>query len=119
MTAHALVATDVEQVVADSLYGTPGAKLARPMQSMCGDISAMVPRIQAPVLIVAGEFDRVDPPAQVKAEVLARILTASLHELPGHRPSFEVEIDAYAAAMANAEPRSPERFRAMSRTMIF
>lgn len=83
LTAHALAATDAEQVVADSLRGTPGAKLAWPMQSMCEDISAMVPRIQVPVLIVAGELDRVDPPAQVKAEVLARIPTASLHELPG------------------------------------
>lgn len=101
LTAQALPAADVEQVVADSLRGTLDAKLAWPMQSMCEDLGAMVPRIQVPVLIVAGELDHVDPPAQVKAEVLARIPTASLHELSGtgHLSPLESP-QAVAAAIA-------------------
>jgi pimeloyl-ACP methyl ester carboxylesterase len=72
-----------EQVVSDSLRGAPGAKIAWPTRTSAEDISAAVTAIAVPTLVIAGELDKIDPPAILQAEVLTRIPQASMRVLPG------------------------------------
>lgn len=76
----------VEQIVQDSLSGTPEAKLAWPTSAIDEDISAEVSRISVPTLVLAGERDRLDSVAQHRREVIARISGARLEIIPqsGH-----------------------------------
>jgi len=83
LTAKALSEHDLQQVVEDSLRGAPAAKVAWPMKTMMEDITGAVGRIRVPVLIVAGELDKVDLVDTLKAEVLARIPGATMQTLPG------------------------------------
>jgi pimeloyl-ACP methyl ester carboxylesterase len=83
LTAKTLSEQDLQQVVEDSLRGTPGAKTAWPMQTMMEDITGAVAHIRVPVLIVAGELDKVDLVEALKSEVLARIPGAIMQTLPG------------------------------------
>jgi pimeloyl-ACP methyl ester carboxylesterase len=62
-----------EQIVEDSMSGSPEATLAYPTASILEDISAEVPRINVPTLVLAGELDQLDPIEQHKREVAARI----------------------------------------------
>ncbi|RDS83542.1 alpha/beta hydrolase [Dyella monticola] len=83
LTAKTLSKDDLEQVVEDSLRGAPGAKLAWPLNTMMEDISAVTVKIKVPVLILAGELDKVDSVDQLKTEVLARIPGATMQTVPG------------------------------------
>ena len=83
----------VEQIVEDSLSGTPEAKLAWPTHGMAEDISTQVEDIVVPTLVLAGEFDRLDSIEQHRKEVVARIsgselkiVTGSGHLLPIDAP---------------------------------
>jgi pimeloyl-ACP methyl ester carboxylesterase len=102
LTGKALSKSDLEQVIEDSLRGAPAAKIAWPMQAMMEDITAATSRINVPVLIVAGELDKVDPVNAVKAEVLARIAGATMLTLPGTGHLSPLEAPA-ALAEAIAE----------------
>jgi pimeloyl-ACP methyl ester carboxylesterase len=83
LTAKALSEHDLQQVVEDSLRGAPAAKTAWPMKTMMEDITGAVAHIRVPVLIVAGELDKVDLVDVLKSEVLARIPGATMQTLPG------------------------------------
>ncbi|NYE63635.1 pimeloyl-ACP methyl ester carboxylesterase [Duganella sp. 1224] len=83
LTAKPLTAAQREQVVADSLRGTPEARAAWPAHTSREDISAEVQRIAVPTMVVAGELDKVDPVAVLAAELLPRIPQATLYVLPG------------------------------------
>ena len=76
----------VEQVVRDSLSGTPEAKRAWPATAMLEDISTEVSKIAVPTLVLAGEQDRLDSIEQHRREVVARIAGATLEVIPqsGH-----------------------------------
>ena len=74
---------DRAQVIADSLRGAPQAKKAWPASTSLEDISGMVGKIDCPTLVISGEFDRVDTPEVLKAELMPRIPHATLHVLPG------------------------------------
>jgi 3-oxoadipate enol-lactonase len=76
----------VEQIVQDSLSGTPEAKLAWPTSAIDEDISAEVLKISVPTLVLAGELDRLDSIEQHRREVIARIPGARLETIPrsGH-----------------------------------
>jgi pimeloyl-ACP methyl ester carboxylesterase len=50
---------------------------------MMEDITGVVAHIHVPVLIVAGELDKVDLVEALKSEVLARIPGAIMQTLPG------------------------------------
>lgn len=83
----------LEQIVEDSLAGSPGAKLAWPTSAIMEDMSNEVPKIKMPTLIVAGGEDRLDPVEQHRSEVLPRIpkqrmeiLTESGHLIPIDEP---------------------------------
>lgn len=91
LTAKPLSAEDREQVIADSLRGSPQAKLAWPSATSLEDITAQVAAINVPTLVIAGERDRVDTPELLQAELLSRIPGAVMHVLPctGHLSLLE------------------------------
>jgi len=76
----------VEQILQDSLSGTPDAKLAWPTFAMLEDISSEVSKISVPTLVLAGELDHLDSVEQHRREVIARIPGARLNIIPhsGH-----------------------------------
>jgi pimeloyl-ACP methyl ester carboxylesterase len=75
-----------EQVISDSLGGSPQAKLAWPTSAIREDISAEVSKIAVPTLILAGDQDRQDSLEQHRREVLPRIPGAKMTVIPncGH-----------------------------------
>lgn len=83
LTAKPLSADDREQVIADSLNGSPQAKVAWPRWTSQEDIAGQVTAIDAPTLVIAGELDRVDSVETLKAELLPLIPQAVLKVLPG------------------------------------
>lgn len=78
LTARTPDAETVEQIVQDSLSGTPEAKLAWPTSAMLEDISSEVSKITVPTLVLAGEHDQLDSVEQHRREVIARISGARL-----------------------------------------
>lgn len=77
---------DLETVIADSLAGALQAKSAWPLATSQEDITADVPKIDVPVIVISGEHDRVDTPEVLLRELLPRIPQAKLVVLPrvGH-----------------------------------
>jgi 3-oxoadipate enol-lactonase len=73
----------LETVIADSLAGAPAAKEAWPMFASQEDITAAAVLIDAPTLVISGEFDRVDPPDVLRRELLTRLPHAQLQVLEG------------------------------------
>ncbi|WP_239157112.1 alpha/beta fold hydrolase [Actinocatenispora thailandica] len=92
-----------EQVVVDSLAGTPAAKRAWPARTILEDVSTDLARIDVPVLVVAGEYDRVEPVELMRSHVTDLIPGARLdvipdagHLLPLERPDALAErIDTF------------------------
>lgn len=83
LTAKPLSEADREQVIADSLNGSPQAKAAWPVWTSQEDIADKVTAIDAPTLVIAGELDRVDSVETLKVELLPLIPQAVLKVLPG------------------------------------
>ena len=83
LCAKPLSAAHREQVIEDSLRGGSAAKAAWPRSTSQEDISRDVSSIDVPTAIIAGEMDRVDSVATLKAELLPRIPRAAMHVLPG------------------------------------
>lgn len=86
---------DLDTVIADSLTGAKPAKVAWPLATSQEDITAVVPKIDVPVIVISGEHDRVDPPEVLRRELLPRISQASLVVLPGkgHLSPLEAPAD--------------------------
>lgn len=83
-----------EQVVADSLAGGAAARRHWPRHTILEDVSRDLDRIDVPVLVIAGEHDRVEPVALMRSNVLALIDGAELdvladtgHLIPLERPA--------------------------------
>ncbi len=76
----------VEQLLQDSLAGSPGAKRAWPTIAACEDISAEVKKIAVPTLLLVGDQDRQDPVDLQRREPLPLIENARLEIIPecGH-----------------------------------
>lgn len=72
-----------EQIVADSLGASREAVLAWPNIALLEDISADVPNIDVPTLILAGEEDHLDSIEQHRNEVQSRIPNARLEVICG------------------------------------
>jgi len=72
-----------EQIVEDSLSGATQAKLAWPTEAILEDISSEVSRIAVPVLVLAGEHDRLDSIEQHRREILRRIASSQIEIIHG------------------------------------
>ncbi len=83
LTARLPAPEILEQIIEDSLGASREAVLAWPTSSLLEDISAEVPKIDVPTLILAGEKDRVDSVEQHRREILARIPNARLEIVKG------------------------------------
>jgi pimeloyl-ACP methyl ester carboxylesterase len=83
LSARTPVPEIVEQIVEDSLSGVPDAKLAWPTSAIREDISAEVPHIAVPTLVLAGEHDHLDSVEQHRREILTRISNSRLEIIPG------------------------------------
>lgn len=86
---------DLDTVIADSLAGASSAKAAWPLATSQEDITAVVLKIDVPVIVISGEHDRVDPSEVLRRELLPRIPQAKLVVLPGvgHLSPLEVPAD--------------------------
>ena len=81
---HQPLALDLrEQVLTDSLAASREATLAWPLHGMTDEITEAVRRITVPVDVLAGEHDRVDPPASLKVDLLPFIPHARLTIIEG------------------------------------
>jgi pimeloyl-ACP methyl ester carboxylesterase len=100
LTANPLTPACRDQVIADSLRGAPQAKAAWPRTAMLEDITDDVRSINVPVLVIAGELDKVDRVETLQKELLPRIAGARLQVLPGigHLSPLEAP-EAVAAAI--------------------
>ena len=101
-------AATVEQIVEDSLSGVPEAKQAWPRTAIREDISAEVPQIAVPTLVLAGEHDRLDSVEQHRREVLSRIADSRLQIIAGSGHLIPIDeplalahaIEAFAAELS-------------------
>ena len=66
LTPHSLSNLHREQIIEDTLRGSPGAKRAWPEQGMIEDISDSTARITVPVHIIPGEDDGVEPETSLR-----------------------------------------------------
>lgn len=81
------------QVIADSLASSsPEARSAWPRHGIVADISARVEAIEVPILVLAGDHDRVDPPEVLTNHLMAHIPQAEMVLLAdtGHLSPLEV-----------------------------
>jgi pimeloyl-ACP methyl ester carboxylesterase len=107
LTYRPLAAGLREQVITDSLAGNPDALLAWPLHGMTQNITNAAGLIEAPVQVLAGRYDLVDPPASLEANLLPVIPGARMTVLDGtgHLSPLEVpdqianEIDQFVASV--------------------
>ncbi|PMS21653.1 DUF4440 domain-containing protein [Trinickia dabaoshanensis] len=111
LTAGPLASALREQVIQDSLRGAPQAKAAWPQSAMREDISESVKNIDVPVLVIAGEHDRVDTPDTLRSALLPYLAHGQMQVLPGvgHLSPLEApsalasSIDRFVQALAAGE----------------
>jgi pimeloyl-ACP methyl ester carboxylesterase len=110
LTYRTLPADLREQVISDSLAADSDARLAWPRHGITEDITAAASAIEVPVLVLAGQRDRVEPPAALEANLLPAIPGARITviENTGHLSPLEApghvanQLDQFAASLAPA-----------------
>jgi pimeloyl-ACP methyl ester carboxylesterase len=82
-----------QQIIEDSLAGAPQAKHEWPAHTITEDVSGHMNHINVPVLVIAGDHDRVEPIDVLESHVIAEIDHAQLdviadcgHLIPLERP---------------------------------
>lgn len=93
LTSSASAVSDkvVDGLVRDMVGGSEMARRAWPGYAMGEDITAEVRKIDVPVLVVAGDLDRVEPLERLKSEVVARIVGAEMVVVQGSGHLLPVE----------------------------
>lgn len=86
--AHVLTAVEVPQsvrdaVVRDSLAASDDARTEWPLRGIAQDITRETRRIEAPVAVLAGEHDKVEPPSVLRDCLLPYIPHATMTTVPG------------------------------------
>jgi pimeloyl-ACP methyl ester carboxylesterase len=108
LTYRPLPADLREQVLTDSLAAGRDARLAWPLHGITEDITAAASTIEVPVQVLAGQHDRVDPPASLEANLLPVIPGARMTviEGTGHLSPLEVpgqianQLDQFVTSLA-------------------
>lgn len=92
ITHQSLSAELRKQVVDDSLRAEVEARLAWPRYGMAQDVSEGLSNVDIPVVILAGDHDRVNPPAALAEHLLPLIPQATMTVLEdtGHLSPLEV-----------------------------
>ncbi len=91
-----------DQLIADSLGGADAAKAAWPAGAIAEDVSADLARIAVPVLVIAGEADKVDNAEMIRDVVLPCLPNAAMTVIPGVGHLLPLEApDALAAKIAD------------------
>ncbi|KFZ25498.1 hypothetical protein V502_00022 [Pseudogymnoascus sp. VKM F-4520 (FW-2644)] len=85
----------VTTLVEDIMKGSQHATLAWPVYAMLEDISSKVKEINVPVLVLAGELDKLEPVERLQSEVLGNIKGAEMVivEGSGHMLPFEAPVE--------------------------
>jgi pimeloyl-ACP methyl ester carboxylesterase len=108
-----------DQVIVDSLAVAPAARSVWPLEGLLDDLTTATHRIAVPVTVLAGEHDKVDPPADLRTHLLPHVPGAELIviEDTGHLSPLEApdriaaEIDRFvlnlAARSESARNRQP------------
>src|SRR5258708_17924786 len=93
MLTHQRLPAEVrKQIVDDSLRAGDEARLAWPKYGLVQDVSAGLSDVDIPVLVLAGNHDKVEPPAVLADHLLPLMAHASMPVLEdtGHLSPFEV-----------------------------
>jgi pimeloyl-ACP methyl ester carboxylesterase len=105
---HQPLHTDLrDQVLTDSLSAGSEATLSWPLHGMTEDITVAAGQITVPVLVLAGQHDKVDPPEDLKADLLPFIPHAQMTiiDKTGHLSPLEApeqlarEIDQFITGL--------------------
>jgi len=83
LTPHSLPDAVREQIIEDSMRGSPGAKRAWPLEGMIADIREEAAKIVVPVHIIAGGDDGVEPEASLRAAFGKWVRDVKFVVLPG------------------------------------
>jgi pimeloyl-ACP methyl ester carboxylesterase len=83
LTATALPDPLKAQVERDSAAAAGPARLEWPLHGIAEDVSARAQAIAVPALVVAGEHDRVEPPALLRENLLPYLASAEFAVVPG------------------------------------
>lgn len=111
LTRQPLRADVREQAIADSLAAADDdARSAWPLHGLTQDITAAARAIEVPTLVLAGQYDQVDPPASLEANLLPFIpgTRMTVIEGTGHLSPLEVpgqvanQIDEFAGILTSA-----------------
>ena len=107
LTPHLLSDAHREQIIEDTLRGSPGAKRAWPEQGMVDDISEQASGITVPVHVIVGGDDRVEPEASLRAAFGQVLEGVAFIVLPGVGHMAPLEAPAALAAAIRSASRSP------------
>ena len=98
-----------QQLVVDALRLSAAAKAGWIDTGTREDFSQAVANVEVPVVIVAGELDRVDPVAVVQEHIVPRYPLADLRVLPGKGHLLPVEAPAEVASAIRGLVESTRR----------
>ena len=98
LTYQALPTEIREQVIEDSLAADDEARRAWPLEGLLEDITHAVTTIDVPVLVIAGERDRVDPPTALQTNLLPFVPASRMTvlEATGHLSPLEAPLQVAA-----------------------
>ena len=85
----------VKMLMEDMMKGNEFAKAAWPAYAMAEDVVEEAKKIDVPVLVIAGELDRVETLERVKREILGNVKGAELEIIKGsgHLLPFEAPVE--------------------------
>ena len=109
LTSSPISDEDVGAMVNDCRSGTELATAAWPKYAAAEDISEVVEEIDVPILVLAGELDKVEPVERVMGEVLSRlqgarffVIKAAGHMLPIEAPErLAEEISGFIGSLVS------------------
>lgn len=92
------------QILADSRAGAPSARAQWPLHGIAQDITREAGNIEVPVLVIAGERDRVEPVEVLRDNLLPYLKRVDLHVIPRSGHLMPLEAPAELAAILRDTP---------------